>query len=155
MHPRPLGAHAGRALHALTLPSLTAWPPALLTPATPFTLLLACDARSEPDAAVDEAARRALAAGLVYTVAWGPGCERVHDRFDRVIEEQGRDEVLTTWHDDEPLEEALWFFVHAAAPPTPCRTGLVAVVGACAEAERVARALAPWHDDRATSTLGP
>jgi len=55
------------------------------------------------------------------TCAWGPGCERVHDIFD-----EGRDGpnpltstdpvVLTTWHDDESLAEALGFIFAAAIP---------------------------------------
>lgn len=59
--------------------------------------------------------------GLAYLCAWGPDCERVHDIFDeedlaRGLERGTHDVIMTTWHNDESLEEALWFFVHSASP---------------------------------------
>jgi hypothetical protein len=42
----------------------------------------------------------------------GPDCERVHDIIDEVIVnrnpgETDEDVIMTTWHDDEALNEAL------------------------------------------------
>ena len=52
---------------------------------------------------------------------WGPNCERVHDIFDEVHVGDGTTEpsftFMSTWHDDEPLEEAVWFFLQSAFPP--------------------------------------
>ena len=54
--------------------------------------------------------------------AWGPGCDRVHHLFDiafagdgsRDLEEDGV--LMTTSHEGESLDEALWFFVTTAHP---------------------------------------
>jgi hypothetical protein len=45
-----------------------------------FGLLLVMDAVSLPDAALFQAAKDLISKGLVYLCAWGPDCERVHDR---------------------------------------------------------------------------
>lgn len=69
----------------------------------------------------------ALNKGMVYFCSWGPECERFHDIVDEVIigddlseqEFSGpntSDVVMTTWHDDETLEEALDFFATCAVP---------------------------------------
>jgi hypothetical protein len=69
-----------------------------------------------------------LRRGLCYLVAWGPGCERVHDLFDEeVIDDSGNDRylpanassddvVMTTWHAKDTLAQALFFFVYCAFP---------------------------------------
>jgi hypothetical protein len=60
--------------------------------------------------------------GLVYFCAWGNRCEEVHDAVDMCIEERQPEAgqadymLMTTWHQDEPLEEALWFFKMLAIP---------------------------------------
>jgi hypothetical protein len=60
--------------------------------------------------------------GLAYFCSWGNRCEEVHDAVDACVtaREQaiGPDDyvLMTTWHDDEPLEEALWFFNICAIP---------------------------------------
>ena len=65
---------------------------------------------------------------MVYFCGWGPGCERFHDIVDEIIvgdEVVGRnrfkpptthDAVMTTWHDDDTLEQALDFFATCAVP---------------------------------------
>ena len=61
----------------------------------------------------------------VYLSAWGPECERVHDCFDIPYlkgnwtgnpEDTCDTTIMTTWHSDEPLSEALWFFANSAFP---------------------------------------
>lgn len=90
-----------------------------------FGLFLALDARGLSDEGIRQAARRLVSKGLVYLCVWGPDCERVHDLFDDVEAEKeptsspkiGIDDVImTTWHSDESLSEALWFFMHCAFP---------------------------------------
>jgi hypothetical protein len=57
----------------------------------------------------------------------GTGCERFHDIVDEVIVEDEigerlfagsneSDTIMTTWHDDEPLDEAFDFFVNLTCP---------------------------------------
>jgi len=72
-------------------------------------------------------AHSALKSGMVYFCAWGPDCERFHGIVDEVVVEDDigerlffgknrSDTIMTTWHDDEPLNEALDFFVNLTCP---------------------------------------
>ncbi|MBH9577694.1 DUF7684 family protein [Inhella proteolytica] len=63
-------------------------------------------------------------AGCRYLVAWGKDCSGWDDAMDWTCLEackfsasMGPDFVMTTWHDDEPLFEALAFAKHAANHP--------------------------------------
>jgi hypothetical protein len=102
-----------------------------------FGLLLALDAMSIESERIGSVAEKILRKGLVYLSAWGPDCERVHDIFDEVEigrdPEQGKPVVMTTWHADESLEEAVWFFVNAAfsdeAYASSCSDWILASVG--------------------------
>jgi hypothetical protein len=94
-------------------------------------------------------ARQALARGLVFASAWGPGCELVEETFDEVIAiarpaETPQDAVLTTSHADESLEEALEFFLEVATPArghaADCDAWVVFAIGARCR-EHVERAL--------------
>ena len=63
-----------------------------------------------------------MAKGLVYLVAWGPDCERVHNLFDTIDAEENPETdtvIMTTWHSEESLEEALWFALFSAWPAPP------------------------------------
>lgn len=65
-----------------------------------------------------------LQSGCLYVVAWGVECEVWHDTVDWTNLEAFDfgdipDEkfVMTTWHPDEPLSEALWFAGQCAFHP--------------------------------------
>ncbi len=116
---------APRNVFHLALPRLEAFPAHLPMLSPKFTLFLACDSRNIPLSALDTFAKMALAQGAVYVCTWGPDCERVHDIFDEAIVERvldsgkaasPRSTITTTWHHGETLEEALDFFLTAAAP---------------------------------------
>jgi hypothetical protein len=82
-------------------------------------LFIAMDARPMSVDEVSNIANWALDQGAVYLCAWGPDCERVHDIIDEVLVDRNpgetdEDVIMTTWHDDETLEEALWFAVNNA-----------------------------------------
>jgi hypothetical protein len=54
--------------------------------------------------------------GCLYMMAWGTGCSAWHDAVDIAhLEDNDWGEIpdnrfmMTTWHDDEPLEEVFWF----------------------------------------------
>jgi len=87
-----------------------------------FTLFLAWDAHSSVQTAVDGLFRPLLDRGLAYFCAWGHGCEDVHDTVDECVVERELEvgeagyTLMTTWHDKEPLEEALEFFSMCAIP---------------------------------------
>ena len=62
--------------------------------------------------------------GCVYAIAWGNMCKSWHDNIDdaSLIKFDWGDipddqHVMTTWHDDEPLDEVMWFAFHAAKHP--------------------------------------
>ena len=75
-------------------------------------LFLAMNARPMSTIEISDIANWALDQGAVYVCVWGPDCERVHDIIDEVIVnrnpgETDEDVIMTTWHDDEALNEAL------------------------------------------------
>ncbi|MCO5165939.1 MAG: hypothetical protein M9894_06180 [Planctomycetes bacterium] len=151
-----LGNYEGNDLFALALDAFGEWPTDLAVPgggSGNFVLLVAADARSSGDASIMEAARRSLASGLCYLVAWGPDCERVHDLFDRVIVDEHfrgaetvEDVILTTWHERDSLEEALAFFLAHARPAdayrATCRSWVAVSIGSEDWAARIASGLA-------------
>ena len=108
-----------------------------------FGLLLLMDTRSEDPSLIDGIAAQLLEAGLVYLCAWGPDCEHLHDIFDEadLARELDRnassncsdDVVMTTWHKDESLKEALQFFVYSAFATgtyaSECRDWVIATIG--------------------------
>jgi hypothetical protein len=63
--------------------------------------------------------------GCLYMMAWGRDCSSWDDSVDLANlaafdfgEIPDDDFVMTTWHDDEPLREAMWFAAHTACHPT-------------------------------------
>ena len=107
-----------------------------------FGLLLAIDARGVKNQDIWQAAEKLVAKGLVYLCVWGPECERVHDSFDDTISERELDAglestdenvIMTTWHSEEPLSEALWFFINSAFPARAyektCKDWIIAPIG--------------------------
>ena len=100
--------------------------------------LLVWDSHDEGVDTVSHVAERVLASGCIYLCAWGHGCERVHDIFDEILTGEDADPandsvVMTTWHADESLEDALWFFLRSTAPDEryeeSCRSGVVILIG--------------------------
>ena len=89
-------------------------------PSAHTVLLIVVDAHDVSTETVARVAGRFLAAGLIYVCVWGPDCKRVHDIFDEVYVGDGTttpgSDMMSTWHDDEPLEEAIWFFLECAFP---------------------------------------
>jgi hypothetical protein len=66
-----------------------------------------------------------MKSGCLYMMAWGTDCSLWHDSVDYANLDEFEygdipDDkfVMTTWHDSEPLHEALWFCEHAAHHPT-------------------------------------
>src|SRR2546425_5708672 len=108
----------GRELFLLELRSWEDWPRDLALPSEHFALLVAGNARGAELEAIAAFASGALGAGCVYAGSWGPGCQRVHDAFDGRSNELAVQDrvVMTTWHEDESLKEALTFLVRDALP---------------------------------------
>ncbi|MCB9870138.1 MAG: hypothetical protein H6837_09795 [Planctomycetes bacterium] len=106
------------------------------------------DSLEESVETVSHIAEQVLASGCVYLCAWGPGCERVHDIFDEILVGKDPDPaddsvVMTTWHADESLEDALWFFLRSTSPDEryedSCRSSVVIVLGGAADHAVVVR----------------
>ncbi|MDP9351207.1 MAG: hypothetical protein M3P51_06680 [Chloroflexota bacterium] len=114
-------------------------------PSPHFACLLACDAHDMDDEVIVATANQLFDRGLAYFCAWGPDCQRVHDLVDDVIllreldhpnYPEGDDErypVMTTWHSEETLDEALWYLLFAARPDevyeATCKSRLAISVG--------------------------
>ncbi len=108
-----------RQIYVLELPSLAGLPRILNLSSQYFTLLLACDARQISHDEIAKAATSLVEQGVVYVCSWGPDCQRVEDIFDEVIVGKNPDEtvksvIITTQHNDESLDEALWFLLNVA-----------------------------------------
>jgi hypothetical protein len=83
--------------------------------------------------------------GVVYLCAWGPNAGWVETLFDLAFGarelETGHEPpiVMTTSHENESLEEALWFATNSTWPDTAFETTCKSVV-ALAVGDRT------WHD---------
>jgi hypothetical protein len=117
---------SGKPFQLVQLDSL-AWPESLKLPSHRFRLLVAADVNEVDGLTIAEFARTALSNGMVYFCAWGPGCSRFHDIVDDVIAcddatqrlfagPNDSDTVMTTWHEDESLNEAIEYFLELAYP---------------------------------------
>ena len=116
-----------------------------------FVCLVAMDATSISKNELAALARKLLDSGAVYICAWGPGCNAVHLTVD--VEYIGPTPpatmdkvVMTTSHQDEPLEEAIWFALNCAWPDEAycegCDSMLGLVVGNSAWSGELRAALA-------------
>jgi hypothetical protein len=115
------------------LPSLV-WPSDVSIPTKRFRLFVAADTKTTSVDAVSAFTHTALEKGMVYFCGWGPDCERFHDIVDEVILEDdlgarrfvspdGSAFVMTTWHANDSLDEALDFFARFAHPPGGFESG--------------------------------
>lgn len=114
-----------RKIFSLALENIDSFPGDFALPTPHFVCLLAWDARNESAEAISKFADLLINRGLAYLCAWGPDCSRVHDLFDETEVDgwigegivSGRKHVImTTWHQDESLDEALWFTLICAYP---------------------------------------
>jgi hypothetical protein len=103
----------GRAISLFELSNWT-WDSSGVPP-HPFTLLVAADASADDTQAVETFATAAITSGCRYVCTWGLGCDRVHDLFDKASIETSQF-VMSTWHDQEALYEALYYSLVLAVP---------------------------------------
>lgn len=128
-----------RQIFFLPLESLETLPSELRLPTPHFVLFLACDIERLSDDEVYNFAEKMILFGTAYMCAWGKGCIRVDDSFDTVCvmremnEEKQFPHIMTTWHTNESLDEALWFALNVAYPDekfvNSCASTLVVSVG--------------------------
>jgi len=95
-------------------------------------------------------AREIIKSGLAYLCAWGNECEKIHDIFDEedvMLElDEANDSnddnvIMTTWHKEESLKEALWFFLMNTSPTekyySECKNSLVLLIGDSIESDNI------------------
>jgi hypothetical protein len=106
-------------------------------PPRPFVFFIGADTRESVPEPLFGIARHVLAAGAVYVLCWGPGCERVEDVVDEAVVGDAGEEpfgrIMTTSHAHETLCEALEFATSVAIPDesfaSACSHVLVAFAG--------------------------
>ena len=104
-----------RELYFVAAPSFAALPESLSLPSPHFAALLVADTMHVTDEALSALSRQLLQSGCSYFCAWGPGCERAHDLFDQQCLFTPA-VIMTTWHDNEPLDDAIWYFLRTTFP---------------------------------------
>jgi len=78
-----------------------------------FGTLIAWDARAASQDEIASFLKTLIDAGCVSFVCWGPDCERVHDIADECDPYKDNDSVImTTWHADESIDDATWYFLN-------------------------------------------
>jgi hypothetical protein len=92
-----------------------------VSPTPHFVLFVAADTTPEPGPELVDIAAQLVRAGAAYICCWGPDCGRFHDAFDEadlLVNGESTDDrfIFTTWHEDEPLEEAAWFALNSTWP---------------------------------------
>jgi hypothetical protein len=118
-----------------------------------FCCLIAWDASQSSVEEVSALIDPLIKAGCVYFVCWGPSCEWVHDIIDE-SDPYTESIIMTTWHSNESLEEAIWYFLNVTWPDKEFeetfRASLGLTVGSTEWASKVKTALL---DPRAFSTM--
>ncbi|PVM92076.1 hypothetical protein DDF62_02675 [Caulobacter radicis] len=124
-------------------------PPVALPVAAPFKAVLVLEASADP-AWRARVSTWLVYGGCLYAMTWGTGCEAWHDAIDDAFiaafpgDLPGDDQlIMTTWHDDESLDEVAWFAAHAAVHPLCDLAG--ALVLHIAQAPREAALLATFR----------
>ncbi len=118
-----------------------------------FILLIAIDASSIEDERISVIAKTLLSRGLAGFSVWGPDCSRVHDLFDLERDPDESDEtlVVTTWHENEPISEAVCYFDLNAYPSSDfesdCSDWVTIAVGSESWEEEISAALTKGFDD--------
>lgn len=136
---------SGRAVFVASPERLEGLPPLLRLPCARFILLLAYDHELAP-ARLEEILGELLDRGCVYLCAWGPACEHVHAIMDDVALERElrggpKQTIMTTWHIDEQLSEAVDFALRHARPDDALAQGCDAIVLAAVDNSDWAQAL--------------
>jgi len=123
----PLSSRPWQVIAIGSLPDLVK---GIAAPSAEFILLVAADTSRLPPEQLVAASQALLAAGARYVCCWGPGCARLHDVFDECAGYLNNKDavVMTTSHDDEQLEEVIWFATHSAFPDVPFSQASASVV---------------------------
>ena len=119
--PRVERTEGGKSYFLLDVESFAEWPDRVDLPTQHYVLGVFANASGVAPETIKAAMRSALMNGAVYVVAWGEGCDLVHDicdqlRFELDLDDNENATIMTTWHSDESVAEAVWFFSNSAFP---------------------------------------
>ena len=130
----PIGyaRETGRVVFIAETDRIDGLPERISIPSSRFVLLLSYGRRDTP-AHLAKTLGKLLDAGCVYLCAWGACCEYVHDIMDDVVLERelkgGPEQtIMTSWHADVPMEEAVDFALRHAQPAGALAQGCDAIV---------------------------
>jgi len=118
-------------------------PPSFALPSKRFVALLVADTTQDDVATLSRFAESLVTSGCVYFCTWGPGCEHAHDIMDECSLDIDP-VIITTWHADESLDEALCFFLRNTWPDEKYSedgSALAITVGSAEWAAQVERSL--------------
>ena len=112
-----------RRLFSIHISTPGEFPAYLDLPPGNFACLLAWNAKGVSHDAIAALVAPLLQAGASYIICWGSDCERVHDIIDEMISIPGNNFgvpddacIMTSWHDNESLENAILFFLSNTWP---------------------------------------
>lgn len=96
-----------------------------------FVCFLCWDSQDIESDVIANVAEILLKSGGVYFCIWGSDSKRIHDIIDDVSVDRGSGKefvIMTTSHENESLDDALWFFLNTTLPDDKfidgCRAGL-------------------------------
>ena len=99
-------------------------PPPPLASQAPFYAILVIEEAVTPEWQAQVSAWL-VQSGCLYMMAWGNGCSLWDDSVDMANLEAfdfgdipANKDVMTTWHENEPLSEVFWFAKNSAFHPT-------------------------------------
>ncbi len=139
--PRCLGRHSvlNRDVYLLTLDDLDTSFELPDIQGHQFTCFCTLNAKGLPADKLGKFGSQLLQLGCAYLCTWGPDCERVHDIMDAEVVGNNPPQsdfgcVMTTWHAEESLRDALSFFLNCTYPdetyaPSGCNAALIISCG--------------------------
>ncbi len=92
-------------------------------PSAHFACMIAWDSEFATVEQISDLVEPLIKYGGAYFCTWGSGCKRVHDIIDEIDSYTSNDSgspedsvIMTTWHDNEPLDEVIEFFLNLTDP---------------------------------------
>ena len=114
---------AKRDLYILNLLEPDDLPKSIKLSSQHFACFIAWNSEAASVDVISNLVEHIIKAGGAYFSTWGPDCQRVHDIIDEIdaypYNDIGSPEdsvIMTTWHEDESLEEAMCFFLTSTSP---------------------------------------
>jgi hypothetical protein len=147
-----IGEVSERNLFSLHLGNAVELKSQIILPSRYFVCFLGWDAALESTDSISQVTEILLRSGCVYLCSWGSGCERVHDIADELSvgsnpPPETYPGIMTTWHENESLDDAIWFFLNNAWPDD-------AYAGDCKAAIAITIGLRPDLQERIDFALG-